>query len=453
MQPRDSQRRGKARGLGLAILACLASPGCHAPTSAPGPAADRPVAPAPAVEKSGRGIPSNWVSNPRRFAAGVRLAALAAAPTRLLGTTLGPAANKLVSFSETGEVEPFAPRFAAPADLVCQVAIAPGFGGFAPGDVFASRGAEIWRLGPDGADLALFATLPAGEGDVAGLCFDHVGSFDYELLVLSSAGGAYRLDAGGAAQRFGYLGPGGRGPSVASPFFGRLGGQLLAAFPEESEVRAIDAGGAVRLLGRWPGVSGAWSIPDEPRVFAHTGAALFIATGAGQMFRYPLADLTTHGGEVLLTSVLGAGSALVKPDGGTYRLRAFARYLGPEQAAACVRRLALTRVALEIKPGSRTVALGSTRLLLVGALASFDFTPASLDGTSLLFAGAPLVPRGPGGLGTFTDLNGDGVLDLVLQFRPSEMQLQPGVNTVTLEGATLNGERVRGSTQLNAQLP
>ena len=43
------------------------------------------------------------------------------------------------------------------------------------------------------AEIGRFAVLPEGQGEVAGLCFDPVGSFGHALLVLASVGAVHAL--------------------------------------------------------------------------------------------------------------------------------------------------------------------------------------------------------------------------------------------------------------------
>lgn len=430
------------------MLACLAVAGCeNLPTSVPGPG------PTGMADKTGRGIPSNWISNPVRFASGVRLASVAATPRRLLATTLSDGPGQILSFVESGTYEVFAPQFSAPAGASCLVEIAPGLGGFTQGDVFASCGGEIRRFTADGTSMALFTSLPDG-GQVAGLCFDPVGVFGNGLLALSSGGDVYRLDGQGSVERVGSVGTGGRGPSIAPARFGHVGGQLLVAFPQASEVRALSPAGVVSVVVHWPGVSSVCGIPDEPRRFVHTPSTLFVATDVAQVFRFPAADLAPFGGGVLLTSELRPGSAVLVPDHDFFRVRAFSRFMGPERAAAFVRLPSVTPITIDIAPGTieKTIVLGSTDVVQVAVLSSFDLAPAQLDETTLLLAGASPATRAGGGKTKLLDLNGDAVLDMLLQFRPNEMQLELGATDVTLEGATFSGERVRGSERVTVQL-
>lgn len=433
----------------LGGLAWFVGAGCQVEPS--------PVAPSvpPAVEKSGIGIPSGWLSTPRLFTTGTRIESIAATPSRMLGSTLGEAPSKLVQITETGAIQPFAPGFTAPSDVACPLEVAAGVGAFGEDAVLAGCGSDVWLLAQDGSTATVLASLPAEDGDITGLAFDPTGGFGYRLLVLARTGAVHQVDAAGRVTRVGAVGPGASGPSVASARFGRFAGQLLVAFPAASEVRALDSAGNVSFVLRWPGVVGAFAVPDAPCAFGATGGALFVATENAQVYRYPLADLAPRGGAVLLTSIYRSGSGIATAVAGICTTRAFGRSMGRERAAGFVRRPAVLPVRIEIMPGvaNKVILLGSTSLIPVGLLASTGFVPASLNGGEVTFAGAYPVTRGRARLGTYADLNGDGQLDILLQFRAAEMQLAQGSATLVFEGTAIEGDRVRGSGRVLVLAP
>jgi hypothetical protein len=129
--------------------------------------------------------------------------------------------------------------------------------------------------------------------------------------------------------------------------------------------------------------------------------------------------------------------------------------MGGERAAAFVRRPAVTVVTIEIQPGvdPKTIVFGSTNLLPVAILARLGFSPRLLEGGEVRFAGANLVETPRRQIGTYQDVNGDGRLDLVVQFRPSEMQLEAGDATLLLEATALAGDEVRASANVRVLSP
>jgi hypothetical protein len=443
--------------------------------------------------QDGNRAPGGWLSTPRLFASGIRITSIAATPSRLLATTQGPAPSKLVQISDAGMIQPFAAGFLADPDAAAYIEVAPGNlilaplasqaptgatkpsgwpgigepgdtdpatatgdGEFGIGDIVVGSGSDLYFVSTDGHNQALVATLPPEDGPITGLAFDTVGGFQHHMLVLTSSGAVHRIDAQGRTFAIGSVGPGASGPSIGSARLGRVAGQLLVAFASEHEVRAIDAAGNVSSFMRWSGVSGAYTVPDDPRAFANSNGAVFLATSNGELYRYPLADFEARGGELLLTSALRSGSGLVTPEpSGLLRTRAFSRFVGSEVAVGFVRRPSIMAVRIDVLPGMtpKTIYLGAMQMVPVGLLASPGFTPTMLTGGEVSFAGAQPVSGGRQRLGTFTDLDGDGQMDLLLQFRTAEMQLQPGNATLFLDGASLIGDRVRGSNDVQVVAP
>ena len=443
----------RVAGLAAALL-LAASLGCG-PLEPQAPASPSSGHPETDLGKSGLGLPGNWLSTPRLFAAGPEIVALAATPGRLIASTRGPAPSKLLWITETGQMQPFAPGFLAPPDAVCPLEVAPGVGDFPQGGIYVGLANEVWLLAPDGSESALLATLPEPEAEIIGLSFDLAGQFGFDLVALARSGGVYRVDGSGRTLRVGSLGPGGSGPSVAGPEFGVFSGQLLVAFPGASELRAIDAGGTVRTVLLWSGVSGAYALPEAPRAFGSSGGGFFVATGAGQLYQFPLADIDARGGQVILTSIHRSGSGLVIPELSGYRTFPFSRSMGPEVAAAPVRRPVVMPITIEIMPGQnpKVLVLGTMDWVTVGVFASTGFTPSSLHGGEVRFAGAAPFSKSGVNIGTSTDLNGDGRLDLLVRFRTADMQLPLGDAQLTFEGAALTGDQVRGSGHLLVLAP
>ena len=448
--PRPQTHEFSLLFLGLLVLAAA---GCREELAAP----DSP----PALTSTGGGgkaaprVAPNYVSTPRLFTSGVRFSAVTATPSRMLVATVGDAPAKLMQVSEAGALAPFASHFVLPPDLECALDCAPGVGPFPQDNVFVGAGADVWQMPEDGNASLLLASVPADAGNILSLAFDSVGSFGYDLVVLTHSGAVYRIDVQGRLLRVGSFGEGARSAQVASARFGRCAGQLVAAFPAASDVRAMDAGGSVTLVTRWSGAAGAWFVPDDPRGFAATGSTLFLATDEGALYRYPLQDLSLHGGELLVTTIHRSGSGLVAPEASGYRARPFSRFMGVEVAAGFVRRPAVARIAIDILPGNaaNALVLNAATTIPVALLSSTGFTPAILDGGDLMLAGAHAVPNSRGRLATYSDVNRDGVLDLLAQFRVADMALEPGDWTLRLDGTALAGDRVRGADRILVVTP
>ncbi len=92
---------------------------------------------------------------------------------------------------------------------------------------------------------------------------------------------------------------------------------------------------------------------------------------------------------------------------------------------------------IDIKPGSdpNSISLRSRGLIPVAILGSVTFDVADVDVTTLAF--------GPDGAspvhGALEDVNGDGLTDLVLQFRTQETGIASGDTEACLTGEVLDG--------------
>jgi len=274
-----------------------------------------------------------------------------------------------------------------------------------------------------------------------------VGRFGFAPLVLAQLGSVYRLDPTGNLQWIGDVGPGGRGPSVASSFFGNLAGCLVVAFPVSGDVVALSPTGDVKRFTGWSGVTGAFAVPDLPMTLGAGDASLFVALDSGRIVQFSQDQVARRIGSVLLTSLYASGSGLVTAENGTYPLHAWGRFLGAEVAATFVQRPAITSVEVDFRPGEpNTLPWGSEDPIAVGLLSSPQLDARIIDAASARFASAAAVPSGKSGMSQLVDLNGDDMMDLVLFFRPADMLVSPGSQSLALEATTLDGHRLRGKT-------
>jgi hypothetical protein len=427
-----------------ALLVALAVSGCvdRSPTD---PAAT--VLPATQPKKAEPTI--RYLGYARPFAANVLVTSMAALPDRLVAATLGYP-DKLVEIDAEGHVSPIPVRLDAPSDAVCHLTLSPGFHpGFAQGEILVSVGPTVLRVRIDPPWVQSLSALPPEDGEITGLCFDTVGRFAFAPLVVAESGHVYRVDPNGNMQDIGDVGPGGVGPSVASSDFGTLAGHLIVAFPISGDVVALSPTGDVRRFTGWSGVTGAFAVPEIPLSLGDSDAALFVAlrTGeSGRIVQFSRDQVARHAGALLLTSQYASGSGLVSAENGNFPLHAWGRFLGAEVTATFVQRVAVTPVELDILPGAPdTLVWGDSDPVPVALLSSPQIDARVIDAGSALLAGAPAVPSGKSGLGQLLDVNGDAVLDLLLAFRPADMQLVPGQQILNLEATTFGSDQLRGS--------
>ena len=99
-------------------------------------------------------------------------------------------------------------------------------------------------------------------------------------------------------------------------------------------------------------------------------------------------------------------------------------------------------VNIDIKPGSfpNSINLKSKGNVPVAILSSPTFDATTVDRGTVVFAGAPALSIG----GSPEDVNGDGLLDLVLHFSTQSLNLKSGDTEACLTGKTLSGQEFEG---------
>ncbi|MFC2047163.1 hypothetical protein ACFLTK_02655 [Chloroflexota bacterium] len=101
------------------------------------------------------------------------------------------------------------------------------------------------------------------------------------------------------------------------------------------------------------------------------------------------------------------------------------------------------KITIDIKPGSNTNSINpdSKGVIPVAILTTTDFDPSLVDPNTLAFgpAGAPAVKF------AFEDVDGDGVLDMILHFRTQMTGLSFGDTEATLIGQTKDGRDIMGT--------
>lgn len=114
---------------------------------------------------------------------------------------------------------------------------------------------------------------------------------------------------------------------------------------------------------------------------------------------------------------------------------------------ACIYDLAPGNVCVDIKPGSypNSINLGSNGTVPVAILSSRTFDATTVNPTTVTLASAPVRLKGKGTpMASFQDVNGDGLLDLVIHVSTEALQLSETDTEAILEGTTFAGQSVTG---------
>ena len=107
----------------------------------------------------------------------------------------------------------------------------------------------------------------------------------------------------------------------------------------------------------------------------------------------------------------------------------------------------LAFVVIDIKPGSfpNSINLGSAGTVPVAIFSSPSFDASTVDPATVTLAGASVALRGKGtSMASLADVNGDGLLDLIVHVDTEALQLSDGDTETLLQGETTDGAPIRG---------
>lgn len=322
-----------------------------------------------------------------------------------------------------------------------------------PGDPL-SNGSQV-RQTADGG-FAVCGSVSADENDYA--------SYDLYLLKTGPTGarqwsvslGTERYDSCGALRQ------------TADGGFVLFGDTLDFGLEDTADylLAKVDAAGNLEWQTAWGGAGDDWSgsvAEIEGGGFVTSGSARS-AGGSGEAQVRMEATQLTAGGRKLSSIYLGESSGAGLPyaegrcvektaDGGfivgglmvandwdTYLVK-----LAPLAADAPI------EVVVDIKPGSdaNPINLASKGTTPVAILGTPEFDPAQVDPATVTLAGAPVVTNRRGRPRvSFTDVDGDGIEDMLFHVATQRMALSEGDTSATLTGLMRDGTPIEGSDRV-----
>jgi hypothetical protein len=277
------------------------------------------------------------LASPTPFASVAGPIGVAATPAQLIVSEY--CTGKLDKINDLGTVSFFTaiPGYPDGTCIEMYLAISPGLGTWAPTDIYATQGGQVWKISPDGSSVSPFATIPACGATHSGITFDHVGTFGFDMIVTCNNGNVYRVNSSGTPSFVASTGTFLEGPAIPSATFGPLGGQIWAADENSGTVWAISSGGSVTAAVTYPSAESVHVVPQNPCSFGNSNGALFSAMFAdNQIWAWPPSDFAGLGGNVLVTSEFGGGIGRVAFNGSSYVTSTFSGETNQHEGSALV---------------------------------------------------------------------------------------------------------------------
>jgi hypothetical protein len=239
-------------------------------------------------------------------------------------------------------------------------------------------------------------------------------------------------------------------------YAGYIGGAVF----DNGEGIAVDAAGNAYVTGNTGSTEATFPVTAGPDLSYNGGVDAFVAkvNAAGTALVYAGyiggSDTFADAGSGL--AVDGAGNAYVT---GITNSTDFPVTVGPDLTFngpvfdAFVAKIGadVITVAIDIKPGSspNSINLGSqgtVPVAIFSAPAPNFFDATTVDPTSVSLAGASVALKGKGTpMASVQDVNGDGLLDLVVHVSTEGLQLTGTDTQAILTGLTFSGQQIQGS--------
>ena len=200
-----------------------------------------------------------------------------------------------------GAVTPFgAPIPGAAGEIYVSSSL--GLGGFGSRDVFAGAQTQntVWRFNNDGTGQVPFATGLIGA--IRSIAFDPFGLYNFDMVVATSAGYVYRVDALGNATVLAITGEDTEGLSFAPQTFGPVpAGTLVVASEGSGALRSISPTGAMSFLTAIPSAEMVSFVPLNLGISGNPLEGFYAANYDQNVIRAPASDFTAFRGDMIVT--------------------------------------------------------------------------------------------------------------------------------------------------------
>jgi RHS repeat-associated protein len=301
-------------------------------------------------------------------------------------------------------------------------------GGFRKGELFTGTGAPgvVARVAPDGVAVQNpWVTLTGETGLPAGLHVDRTGIFGGDLVVVTDAGGVWRINAAGIATSVASLGTPLSGVTTIPNDIARYGpwaGKILAGAKERGAVYAVDAQGGATSYPLGINPAEIELVPPHENFFG-------LDPAAGKIWGAPADAFTSLIGDVLVAQGSPGVLARVRWNGTEFETGQIAQVAAWGQITFAPAGVAEIRAVKQVYDKIAVVrhapVLNSGRV--EGALWQLKAENVALGGTDtitsdLLVPGSPTVNVG-GGHPTFA-----GVIEGVEDAQPTGYSVSLGAN-------------------------
>ncbi len=391
--------------------------------------------------------------NPTFFAALDAPSGVAATPDRLFATEYCGDHTHVLSIDPAGNNTIFATLPGTGGGcLEKYIAISPGLGGFAPNYIYVTQGTSIIEVSADGSSVRVFATIPTlPPASANGITFDHIGAFNYNMVITGFDGSVYTVDSNGNSKLLANVGTHVEGPAVAPSNFAPYAGQIMVGAEDANTVFAISPSGSVSSVGAWVGAEMVDFVPSQTCEYSSTGAAYFSVVfpdtnGNKGITKFPSSDFSGLNDSAIVTSEKQAGIGLFTSDGSSISVGTFQGDMGDQEGAGFVDCSVPRHEKIVVQPSPTRE--GRYHRMRVSVLSDPTFNPFKEVNPATVTFGLWNAQQQPIRCRNYpwdVPESHDGIPDFTCQFLIDTAGFQVGNQVVIMRGQLMDGTAFEGS--------